>query len=210
MKQVATKELFAYWNLQRGRRAAPERLDIDPSTIRSLLSDTFILDYDQEGGFPFRISGSRTNQIMDRELRLKSFVSLWQDENKEAVLKVINSVADGSVPVLCGVTAHRKGRSIEMEMLLLPLRHHGQTHSRLMGSLVPLSQPEWLGLLPVEKLELTTTKVMEQVALAQKISIADANYRNTTQILDRRAPTTTIPRSNRAPAPQLTVVDGGR
>src|SRR3954454_9451040 len=43
MKHASIRELFAYWNLRRGARLAPDRSDIDPAVIRGVLADTFIL-----------------------------------------------------------------------------------------------------------------------------------------------------------------------
>jgi hypothetical protein len=70
---AATTELYAYWNQLRGARSAPERNDIDPGAIRSVLADTFVLDFDAQRGFPFRISGSRANALFLREMRGFSF-----------------------------------------------------------------------------------------------------------------------------------------
>ena len=36
MKHASIRELFAYWNLRRGARRAPDRGDIDPAVIRSV------------------------------------------------------------------------------------------------------------------------------------------------------------------------------
>ena len=35
MKHAASRELYAYWEEQRGRRAAPERAEIEPGAIRA-------------------------------------------------------------------------------------------------------------------------------------------------------------------------------
>src|SRR6202008_4456889 len=44
MKPPSNRELFEYWNLRRGERLAPERGDIEPGAIRSILGDTFVLE----------------------------------------------------------------------------------------------------------------------------------------------------------------------
>ena len=210
MKQVVTKELFAYWNVQRGRRAAPERLDIDPGVIRSLLADTFILDHDPEAGFPFRIAGSRTNMLVDQELRLKSFLNLWQETDHDEITRLLQATSDGPVPVLLGASATLNGRTLDLEALLLPLRHHGRTHSRLMGAIVPLSTPDWLGLIPVGKFELKSYRIMESAARLHEMSIAESNYRNSSHLYDRRTPLNTGNPFKNHSAPRLTVVEGGR
>ena len=69
-------ELYAYWNRLRGARSARERNDVDPGAIRGVLADTFMLDFDEKRGFPFRIAGSRANAIFLKELRGLSFLDL--------------------------------------------------------------------------------------------------------------------------------------
>jgi PAS domain len=55
MKHPSIRDLLEYWNERRGRRAAPERDDIEPEAIRGLLADTFILSIDPLRGHPFRL-----------------------------------------------------------------------------------------------------------------------------------------------------------
>ena len=83
VKLAVTMELYAYWNQLRGARSAPERNDVDPGAIRGVLADTFVLDFDDRRGFPFRIAGSRANAIFLKELRGLSFLELWRDADRE-------------------------------------------------------------------------------------------------------------------------------
>ena len=45
-------------------------------------------------------------------------------------------------------------------MLLLPLRHRGKTHSRILGSFAPAGFPHWLGLVPVARLSLVSIRMI--------------------------------------------------
>jgi hypothetical protein len=45
MKSVSSKRLYQYWQDLSGDRPAPERRDIEPAAIKSLLSDVFILEH---------------------------------------------------------------------------------------------------------------------------------------------------------------------
>jgi hypothetical protein len=83
VKLAATIELYAYWNRLRGARSAPERNDVDPGAIRGVLADTFVLDFDDRRGFPFRIAGSRANALFVKELRGLSFLELWRSADRE-------------------------------------------------------------------------------------------------------------------------------
>ena len=56
MKHASSRQVFEYWNEQRGDRVAPERGDIEPGPIRRALGDTFILGQDAEGVYRFRLA----------------------------------------------------------------------------------------------------------------------------------------------------------
>jgi hypothetical protein len=73
MKHSSIRELFDYWNERRGRRAAPERGDIEPGDIRGVLADTFILAFDAPASHPFRIAGTRVCALFGRELKGEAF-----------------------------------------------------------------------------------------------------------------------------------------
>ncbi len=47
----SSDELYSYWNARRGGRQAPFRSEIEPSDIRNLLADIFILDVDAKTVF---------------------------------------------------------------------------------------------------------------------------------------------------------------
>ena len=162
MKQGATRDLFAYWNELRGERTAPERGDIDPAAIRNVLADTFMLDVDLSAGFPFRLAGTRVNGLFDAEQKGNPFVSLWRQEERRNIAAVLLTVADGACPVVAGATAAPNGQAeCDFELLFLPLRHHGKTHSRILGLVRASTRPDWLGLLPIGPLALRSLRIVD-------------------------------------------------
>jgi hypothetical protein len=72
MKHPANRELYGYWNERRGDRLAPERADIEPSAIRQVLGDTFVLAADGIAHHPFRLAGTRLCALFGRELKGES------------------------------------------------------------------------------------------------------------------------------------------
>ncbi len=127
MRQAATQELYSYWNQLRGARLSPEREEIDPSAIRHILADTMILEVDEERQFPVRISGTRLNALFQSEQKGSSFVGLFAPEERQAASAMILSVLDGVRPIVAGLTAApEEGEAATLELLLLPLRHHGK------------------------------------------------------------------------------------
>jgi len=146
MKQAVSRELFAYWSARRGKRAAPERGEIEPSALRRVLGDVFILEFDGSAGHPFRLAGTRVCALFGRELKNEPFLALWDEATRAPLAQLLAVVADERE----GVVAAAKGRTAEgwsqdIELTLLPLAHRGSTHARMIGSLAPLTAPFWLG-----------------------------------------------------------------
>lgn len=80
MRQASSRDLFAYWNVLRGTRNAPDRSEIDPGAIRVSLPDVFLLGFDPARSFPFRLAGMAVCALFGRELRDSPFTALWASE----------------------------------------------------------------------------------------------------------------------------------
>jgi hypothetical protein len=72
MKHPSNRELFD-WNMRRGERLAPERADIEPSAIRKILGDAFVLERHGVSNPVFRLAGTRLCALFARELKGESF-----------------------------------------------------------------------------------------------------------------------------------------
>jgi hypothetical protein len=147
MKHTSTRAVYQYWDSLRGHRAAPERGDIEPGALRHVLQDTFVLENGPIGPI-FRLAGTRLCALFGGELKARPFVALWPDvEAQGDVRRLAEIVMDETTGAVAGFTAETaNGVSIALELLLLPLRHRGSTHARLLGALSPVSSPDWLGL----------------------------------------------------------------
>jgi hypothetical protein len=146
MKQASSRELFGYWAARRGSRAAPERGEIEPSAIRRALGDVFILEFDRALGHPFRLAGTRVCALFGRELKNERFLELWSAASRAAVADLLDGVADEAAGFVAAASGHTaEGWAQDVELVLLPLAHRGDTHARMIGALAPLSAPFWLG-----------------------------------------------------------------
>jgi len=162
VKLAVTMELYAYWSRLRGARSAPERNDVDPGAIRGVLADTFVLDFDERRGFPFRIAGSRANAIFLEELRGRSFLELWRDADRKRIDSILHCVADEAQPFLIGAEARPPGLgAVDIEAILLPLRHHGLTHARALGAFAVHAAPSWIGLVGAGQIALTSLRALD-------------------------------------------------
>lgn len=152
MKHSSTKHLFQYWNERRGLRGVPDRADIEPGRLKGTLADTFILSFDRPGGHPFRIAGTRLCALFGRELKNAPFVALWNADLR--FVDLLDIVAQESVGLVAGAHAFADGLRVDLELLVLPLSHRARVPGRFIGTLVPLTEPYWLGCRPVGGLHL--------------------------------------------------------
>jgi hypothetical protein len=143
MKQTTIQTLFAYWDGKRAGRIAPRRLEIEPARIAAILAETFMLECG--GDYRYRLAGSRLCELLGYELRGTSFLAGWPDGDLALIERLMSAVCSrGAVAHLvieAGIDARHR---IELEVLLLPLLHVGDTIGRVIGAMSATSQPHWL------------------------------------------------------------------
>jgi hypothetical protein len=161
MKHPSVRELFHYWNAQRGQRAAPERSEIEPGAIRRALADTFILTHDAAHGHSFRIAGTRLCAAFGRELRGTAFSNLWDEESSRPINDLAGAVTRECIGAVAGARGcNADGKVLDFELVLLPLRQQTATDARVLGALAPQDLPYWFGMNPVRKLALGTIRYL--------------------------------------------------
>jgi hypothetical protein len=133
----------------------PERGDIDPAAIRRILADSFVLAVEPGQNPRFRVAGTKVCELFGRELRGEDFMALWGKEAAQQMLDFVALVTGEGIGILAGVTMEAgDGLACPLELLILPLSHQGRGGQRMLGSLVPLEQPFWLGTRPAQRLDL--------------------------------------------------------
>ncbi len=167
MKHPTSCQLHAYWNRLRGERASPERGEIEPGEIRNLLADSLILELEPaRRAAAIRLAGTRICALFGRELRGTPFADLWGevpgDPDGAGPWRLIETVAVDTVGLVAGLKGTTAvGDVIELELLLLPLRHRGQTQARMLGALSPHRIPSWHGIRPVKRLDIASVRVLD-------------------------------------------------
>ncbi len=170
-KQRTSTWLYAYWNDLRDGRQAPERFEVQPAEIASLLPETFIAEVNSVEGdgaglngpfnYDFRLVGTRVCEQFGRELRGVNLLELWDAEDREAIETLLQgTVEDGSVSFVEFDAITGDGRKVRFELLVMPLVHASTRINRLMGCLSALEHPYWLGNTPLERLEITDAKII--------------------------------------------------
>ena len=138
MKHPSSREFFAYWDKKRGTERAPDRSEVDPQAVRELLGDIFVLSYDNEAGFPFRVAGTRVSALLGRDLRDQSFSALFTEGARREISDIITAVSEETLPAIAGLTATAQDGSIaHLELLLLPFMARAHAPVSLTGVLAP-------------------------------------------------------------------------
>jgi hypothetical protein len=145
MKHPSNRELFEYWKVRRGTRAAPERDEIEPNAIRHVLADTFILAFEPHAGHPFRIAGTRVCALFARELKGEAFLDLWSAPARTEMRELLATVTHEIIGAAVGVSAKAAEISLNLELVLLPLACQGRPDARVLGALAPCTPTPWLG-----------------------------------------------------------------
>lgn len=178
MKSVSAKRLYQYWDDLRGSNPAPERRDIEPAAIKSLLSDIFILEHVSGTDFSYRLAGSSLCAAYCRELKGRSFGQFWGEKDLEAIDTMMLAIREDAAAAVVGFNGvNARGQRAPFEMLLLPLRYGGEDYPRVLGIAVPSDSDYWLGLHPVEHHEMTSMRLIwpdEQPSFLRHAVNADA------------------------------------
>lgn len=161
MKHGASRELYEYWNRLRGSDPAPQRSAIEPSDLRRILPDTFILEVADRERFVVRLAGTRVCAIFCRELKGTNLLDLWQAEDRSAMATLAAAVTeDGAAAVVTTDARTDRNHDVACELTLLPLRHGGPTFDRILGCLAVLERPYWLGTEPVVRQTITSLRLI--------------------------------------------------
>ena len=76
------------------------------------------------------------------------FLKIWRNTDQPRINAILQTAADHEAPcLLLAEACPAGGAPIEIEVTLLPLRHQGATHARMLGSLSVRGVFDWLGLI---------------------------------------------------------------
>jgi hypothetical protein len=146
MQEAVSHSLFSYWNVLRGNRPAPRRLEIDPSRIADNLPDTFILERVDASTLRFRLTGTRITDAFGMELRGTNLIDLFDEADAPTIQRQIDLVAAHCAAGVFRISAsNAAGQATLFEMLVLPLTHTQDAVDRFLGSIAPIEKPSWLG-----------------------------------------------------------------
>src|SRR5476651_2359865 len=138
MKHPSNREFYSYWDDKRGGARAPDRSEIEPSAVRELLGDIFVLSYDADACYPFRVAGTRVCALLGCDLKDRSFSALFAPDCRTEIEGVVGAVAEEMLAAVAGITATAQDGSLaHLELLLLPFSPRAHAPISLTGLLAP-------------------------------------------------------------------------
>jgi hypothetical protein len=169
MKHPATRELYEYWDKQRGGAPAPERGDLEPGPIRHLIGDMFVVGCEEAPRFPLRVAGTRICAMVGRDVKGEDLLDLFARASRRQVEDFISMATEESLATIAGVTAFTGDRlAVHLELLLLPFATSALAPQSVTGSLVTLGVPTTLDHTPLRDLSLVTWRHAGHRTLRQR------------------------------------------
>ena len=171
MRHENSHILFSYWDRIRAGRKAPHREEIEPSDIRHLLGDTFILDVSGSlRTISYRLAGTRLCAAYGKELKGVGFMVPWDEMECFEVSRMLARVyRDFQPQVLCSVGKTESGKFAEFETVFLPLQPVVDGNFRILGVSTPAKTPYWLGAEPI------TIKTVRSIRAIDDLKVAANN-----------------------------------
>lgn len=132
----ALNEVKAYWQALRDHHHVPLRADLDPRGIRGALSKSFVLDAADPAEPRFRIFGSDISKLHGRNLRGQPLTEMLASASRKICREILTDVI--CLPArsqLDFVTEQTNGQSLELRMVLLPMKDAQGQISKILGCL---------------------------------------------------------------------------
>ncbi len=128
-----------YWDGLRTGSELPRRSDIDPRGLHGALESAFILERIAPGVGRFRVAGQRIWSIVGMEVRGMPLTSLFDAGSRSPVSAYLEDVLRGPSSTILPIKAVpiKRGRSIVMKMLMLPLQGENGEIDRILGGIEP-------------------------------------------------------------------------
>lgn len=161
MKLETTSYLFNYWNKLRGDEIAPERKELDPTLLKNVLPNLFLLDRKGAGEYNFRLAGTKTCNIFGEELKDKNFLSLWNKTDRDSFVSLLDTLSEQGAAIVCGLKAEAGDKLVEFEFLALPLfQGHKSYCSSVIGSFAYDKEIDDKFMLPISNIEMSSLRVI--------------------------------------------------
>ena len=138
----------------------PERSDIQPANCRSLLGNMFILER-ESAQINYRLAGTSLCSMYGRELKRETFAEAFTGADQRSAKSWVKRLtSDEYLVLICSIAETERNERINLETLLMPLNHHGERGSRILGITTANEQPYWLGARPLIAQTIRSVRVL--------------------------------------------------
>lgn len=130
------RDLFDYWHRCRAQASFPRRTEIDPLALsKSLLPHLYILTVEEDGGYRFRLAGTRMAEIFRIDVTGKRLDEVLVDHDLMNAIRSYDRIVTRAAPWYSRVVYNVDGESgILYQRLTLPLGEDGKV-THLLGGL---------------------------------------------------------------------------
>lgn len=134
---AALRQVEAYWEGLRNGRFLPERGDVDPRGMQSVLEYAFVLERIAPGVARFRLAGMHLNELMGMEVRGMPLTAMFTPASRKSLSEALESVFETPQVTTITLKGERTiGRGpLEAQMLLCPLKSDLGDVNRVLGCL---------------------------------------------------------------------------
>jgi len=125
------RALHRYWDSKRAGRAMPQRADIEPTEIPSLLPHIALIGVENDPRrLYYRLIGTHITEALGRDNTGKYFEEAFQGQMLEDITRVYDAVITSCTPIrYTGQALYSKNEYREYESVHLPLSEDGTTVS---------------------------------------------------------------------------------
>ncbi len=134
MQNPIFNNLFEHWSALRNQSDVPNRCEIDPRVFPDALENTFIFERIAEDDFRARLAGLNLCEMMGMEVRGQSAASFMQESQRDHIQRVLSQIL--ARPAVGELTLEGRGldgTTVEVNMILLPLRSDMGDVNRIIG-----------------------------------------------------------------------------
>jgi hypothetical protein len=171
MKHRNSHLLVGYWSRLRKGRAVPDQTDIDPRSIKRMLSHVFILEASNAAHPIYRLAGTSLCERYGSELKGTNFLSHWDGQSRNALAALMRQSLATRQPIcLSSIASTADCGMVELETVLAPVSFGEDGPTRFLGMVQVLSDISVLGGRAIAFERLVASQVLSE---NEPISIRD-------------------------------------
>jgi len=163
MKHRNSHLLVGYWSRLRKGREVPDQTDIDPRSIKRMLSFVFILEASDPSRPVYRLAGTSLCDRFGAELKGTNFLAHWETQSRAALVPILREALAARQPIcISSIAATSECGMVELETVLAPVSFGDRAPTRFVGMVQVLSDPTPLAGRPIAFQRLVASQIVRE------------------------------------------------